>query len=423
MHTLLFLNPGHFHAALTLREPHPRISEEVFVYAEPGPDLERFLEIVESFNRRGESPTRWRLHTYTGPDCVDKLTQERRGDIAVIAGHNHTKMAAIHRMHREGFAVLADKPWLTGTAGIGMLRETMAGAPLAMDIMIARYEAAFALQYELCGERSVFGEFRGPDDGGPAIELESVHHLYKIVNGVPLVRPPWYFDIEVQGRGIVDVSSHLVDQAQWLVGRGDPLHMDRDVALVSSRRWPTPVPLDMYTRITGDRTFPEPAAPYVRGSVLEYDCNGEIHFDLRGVPVLVRVVWNLEPPAGGADTHRTLLRGTRAEIAIVQGPETGFRDELCVRPVEDAAGVAKALERAIAGWQQRFPGTALVPRGEELRIHIPDALRIGHEAQFSLLRDEFIGYVDAGEWPPALAANIVCRYSLIAQAGESAAMG
>lgn len=428
MHTLLFLNPGHFHAALTLRESHPRISEEVYVYAEPGPDLERFLEIVESFNRRNEHPTRWRLHTYTGPDCVDKLTEERRGDIVVIAGHNNTKMAAIHRMHREGFAVLADKPWLTGTAGIGMLRETLAGAPLAMDIMTTRYEASFALQYELCGNPDVFGEFRrpkngGPKDSAPAIELESVHHLYKIVNGVPLVRPPWYFDIEVQGRGIVDVSSHLVDQAQWLVGRGHPLDPDRDVALVSSRRWPTPVPLELYTRITGDRAFPEPAAPFVRDSVLEFDCNGDIRFDLRGVRVWVRVVWNLEPPPGGADTHRTLLRGTRAEIAIVQGPETGFRDELTVRPVEDAAGVAKALERAIAGWQQRFPGTALVPRGEELKIHIPDPLRIGHEAQFSLVRDEFIGYVDAGEWPPDLAANIVSRYSLIAQAGETAATG
>ena len=91
--------------------------------------------------------------------------------------------------------------------------------------------------------------------------------------------------------------------------------------------------------------------------------------------------------------------------------------------MEDGAGVAKALERAIAGWQQRFPGTALVTRGEELKIHIPDPLRIGHEAQFSLVRDEFLGYLDAGEWPPDLAANIVSRYSLIAQAGETAATG
>ena len=33
-YTLLFLNPGHFHAALTLREIHPLVNEEFHVYAE-----------------------------------------------------------------------------------------------------------------------------------------------------------------------------------------------------------------------------------------------------------------------------------------------------------------------------------------------------------------------------------------------------
>ncbi len=37
MQTLVFLNPGHFHAALTLRKSDPRVGEEIFVYAEEGP--------------------------------------------------------------------------------------------------------------------------------------------------------------------------------------------------------------------------------------------------------------------------------------------------------------------------------------------------------------------------------------------------
>ena len=36
MHTLLFLEPGHFHAALTLRVPQARAADEVFVYAREG---------------------------------------------------------------------------------------------------------------------------------------------------------------------------------------------------------------------------------------------------------------------------------------------------------------------------------------------------------------------------------------------------
>ena len=33
-HTLMMLNPGHFHAALTLRESHPLIDDDVHVFAE-----------------------------------------------------------------------------------------------------------------------------------------------------------------------------------------------------------------------------------------------------------------------------------------------------------------------------------------------------------------------------------------------------
>ncbi len=36
MTRLLFLDPGHFHAALTLRVSHPRVADEVFVYAADG---------------------------------------------------------------------------------------------------------------------------------------------------------------------------------------------------------------------------------------------------------------------------------------------------------------------------------------------------------------------------------------------------
>jgi hypothetical protein len=47
VHTLLFLDPGHFHAALTLRVPHPGIEDEIFVYAPPadgaGVELRDFL--------------------------------------------------------------------------------------------------------------------------------------------------------------------------------------------------------------------------------------------------------------------------------------------------------------------------------------------------------------------------------------------
>src|SRR5712691_11170839 len=73
MHTLLFLEPGHFHATLTLREPNPLVSPEIFVYSQdgpegPGPELRDFLALVERFNARAERPTRWRPVVVTSDD-------------------------------------------------------------------------------------------------------------------------------------------------------------------------------------------------------------------------------------------------------------------------------------------------------------------------------------------------------------------
>ena len=73
MFTLAFLDPGHFHAALTLRERHPLLSDEVRVYARPGPELDAFLALVRAFNGRAERPTAWRPVVYAGEAPLESL--------------------------------------------------------------------------------------------------------------------------------------------------------------------------------------------------------------------------------------------------------------------------------------------------------------------------------------------------------------
>ena len=132
MHTLTVLDPGHFHAALTLREAHPLLEREVHVYARPGPELEKFLAIVNSFNTRDTRPTGWQLKVWEGEAPLEQLIAERRGGMVVVAGRNDTKMAAIHRLHSEGFHVLADKPWVIESGAIPLLHEATTAPPLAM---------------------------------------------------------------------------------------------------------------------------------------------------------------------------------------------------------------------------------------------------------------------------------------------------
>jgi hypothetical protein len=136
-----------------LRERHPSLSDDIYVYSEPRPDLDHFLEIVESFNNRQVNPTCWKLNVYRGKDCLEKLIDEKKGDIAVLAGRNNTKMENIDTLNRAGLAILADKPWVTTQAALPFLRSTMASdRPLAADIMTERYEIATLLQKEFLAE-------------------------------------------------------------------------------------------------------------------------------------------------------------------------------------------------------------------------------------------------------------------------------
>ena len=418
MHHLIFPNPGHFHAALTLRKSDPRLSPDIFVYAEAGAELEAFLGLVNAFNTRAENPTHWVPHVVTGADWFARLIAERKGDIAVLAGKNDRKMAHIRKLHDAGFHVLADKPWVVDTAGLPDLRAAMAGPPLVMDIMTERHEVTLVLLRSLLADPQVFGKFAG-SEAMPALEVETTHQLYKTVNGKVLVRYPWYFDIRVQGDGIVDIPTHLVDQVQWLMGDHANVYA-RDVELQRARRWSTDLDADAFQRITRLATFPEALQPHVRQGVLRYLCNGEIGFRLRGVPARVRSVWGLTTTPT-ADDYRLVCRGTRAEIVLEHGAHADSGRRLLVTPrAADAASVGAALSALVAQWQAVHPGVQAVRRQDGWEIVVPAALLIGHEDHFAMVLEEFLGHLERGAWPKHLASNIITKYTLLAEATKLA---
>jgi len=416
-HTLVVLDPGHFHAALTLRQRRPRLNDDVHVYAADGPDLENFLRMVRTFNRRAEYPTRWNLRVYRGEDHFERLRSERPGDVVIIAGKNNTKMASIHRLHADGFFVLGDKPWLIDPGQIGMLKEAAATPPLAMDIMTERHDVATRLQAALAAQPGVFGRLRNDGDQ-PAISMKSVHHLYKIVNGVPLVRPAWVFDVAVQGEGITDVTTHLVDLAQWITGGGEACDYDRDVELGSARQWPTEVPRHMFTRITGLDDFPEALRNRVSDGALSYLCNAAMSFRLRGRTVSIESKWALAVPEGGGDTHYARIRGTAADLIVEHSGRTHYLTELTVRPVEGGAAYAAALGRAIESLEGEFPGLGIEPLAGEFRITVPHASRTTHEQHFANVLDEFLSRIDRGELSDNYRRDLVAKYTLLARAAE-----
>jgi predicted dehydrogenase len=416
VHTLLFLDPGHFHAALTLRVPHPGIEDEIFVYAPDGVELRDFLALVKRFNLRSEQPTRWRPTVLTSGDPIERLVTERRGDVVVLAGRNGGKARAIRRLHDAGFHVLADKPWLVEPGDLEDVRQSLGARPLAWEIMTGRHDLAARLMKRLVDLPDVFGRFRGD---GPALELESVHHLDKLVDGAPLRRPCWYFDVRVQGSGAVDIPTHLVDQTQWLAeGAGKPT--DEAPKLSSARAWPTRVPAEAFQRITKQPAFPAELRPFVADDALEYLCNAELSYQVSGVSARVAARWNVAAPAGGGDRYRAAAHGSGADIVLEQGPETANRRRVTIEPRGQADRVARAVRDAVASWQAELPGVGVESGiGGGMALVLPPALAAGHEAHFAIVLDSLVRAIDDGGWPAAPAARTLAKYTLLAEAAAA----
>jgi predicted dehydrogenase len=409
MHTLLFLEPGHFHATLTLREPNPLISPEIFVYAQDGPEGRDFLALVERFNARAERPTRWRPVVVTAGDPLARLIAERRGEVVVLAGRNGGKARTFRRLHEAGFHVLADKPWLVEPEDLADVRASLTGWPLVMEIVTGRHDVAARLFKRLVDSRELFGDFRADD---PAIELASVHHLEKLVDGAPLRRPPWFFDVRVQGGGAVDITTHVVDQTQWLFeGRGVA---PAETRLDSARQWATPVALEAFRRITDETEFPPELRACVHDGVLDYLCNAELAYRIGDVAARAAVSWNVSTPPGGGDTSATVARGTKADVLMERAAHTGYRRKLLVQPHDVAERVLIDLVAAI---NADLPGVGVTPADSgRYEVTIPPALDTGHESHFARVLDEFLRLIDEHRWSPALAERTLAKYTLLADA-------
>ena len=415
MHALLFLEPGHFHAALTLRVRNPRVDPAIHLYATPGPERDAFVALVRSFNSRAEDPTEWDLVVHESDDPERALVEERRGAAVVLAGRNQPKLGAIARLHAAGFHVLADKPWLTDRAALPDLERATAAWPIAMDVMTFRHDAVARLTRRMAASEELFGGFAESSEE-PAIDLQSTHHLLKMVNGAPLTRPAWYYDTRIQGNGLVDIQSHMTDQAQWLVGEGPGFDPGRDFELDGAQLWGTAVPLDLFRASTGLDDFPDTLADRVTDDVLDLACNGEIRYRLGGVSVRQRAEWGQREPEGGGDAHGATVRGTRATIVTRRGSETGFRPELHVAPRDTGRRFDARLDEAISKWKRELPGLSHRPSSLGREIVVADMLHTPHEAHFAMVLDDFLDLLDANEWPALLAARIRRRYTLLANA-------
>jgi predicted dehydrogenase len=422
---LMTVDPGHFHAALVQKEMYAGVSERVDVYAPVGNDLNEHLNRIAAFNKRGEQPTTWDVQVHTGPDFFQRMLRERPGNVVILSGRNRGKIAQIVESVNAGLHVLADKPWILKSDDLPMVAAALAAADakgvVAYDIMTERFEATNSLQRALVNDKATFGDIVQGTAEEPAVYMESVHYLKKVVAGAPNIRPPWFFDTAEQGEGFNDIGTHLVDLVQWTLFPEQAIDASSDVRVLSAQRWPTSISELDFRSVTNEARFPQSLSASVKDGTLEYYCNTLVSYTLRGIHAKLNVIWDWKPPAGGGDTHFAVYRGTRARVEVRQTRADRYLPELFVVPAAAAMKpqVVAALTAKIEALKKDYPGLGVEDRGAELHITIPDALRVGHEAHFAQVTASFLKYLrDRRTLPAWERPNMLAKYHVTTKGTE-----
>src|SRR5690554_341360 len=359
---LVVLDPGHFHASLLQKFPQRQVNDTVYVYAPKGDELNQYLVSIESYNQRLENPTSWYTKVYDGEDYLEKMVEEKKGNVVILAGNNKKKTRYIYHSIKAGLHVLSDKPMVINRESFYLLvdayEDAQANELQLYDVMTERYEILNTLTRELIGNSELFGQLQKGTPEEQSVVMENVHHYFKDVSGSTLIRPAWFYDVEQQGEAIADVGTHLVDLVNWQCFADEVIDYERDVDVIYAHHWPTILTLEDFTRSTGLISFPEFLQRYVNdNSELEVFGNGSINYQVKGINIAVSALWNYEAPPGGGDTYSARIKGTKASIEIKQDSSVNYIKELFIEktPLIDEQTFEFHLTEMVEKLQVSYP--------------------------------------------------------------------
>ncbi len=418
------LDPGHFHAALVHKVMYPQVDSTAYLFAPKGSEEKAFLDKINSYNNRSDHPTHWDMQTYLGGDYLQKMIDDHPGNVMITAGKNSKKIDYVLSAIDAGINVYADKPLVINPDGFKKLKKAFETAEkndiLLYDIMTERFEVTTALQKFLSQDEDLFGTLIDGTPEEPAITKESVHHFYKYVSGAPLVRPAWFFDVNEEGDGLVDVTTHLVDLVQWEAFPEQIIDTNA-IEMLSARRWATPLTAEEFTAVTGVPEIPDYLQNVVEDDKIQVQCNGEMIYKINGKTAKVSVIWNYKAPEGAGDTHYSVMRGSNCDLIIKQGEDEDFKPTLYISSAEDISSAIDESLSAAANFGFSGCTSEKLPNGL-WRITIPDLLKVGHEAHFAQVTENYLDYLSEGTMPDWEVPNMIAKYFTIMEAYKMAGL-
>jgi predicted dehydrogenase len=270
--------------------------------------------------------------------------------------------------------------------------------------MTGRFEIKSILLKEIAQLPEIFGKLQNGTSEQPAIEMGSIHHYYKKVSGNILVRPGWYYDVEQQGEGIVDVTTHMVDFIQWGCFPNQVIQKS-DIEIISAKRWPTVVTKEDFKSVTQLDEYPDYLKKDIKGDNLIVYANGEMIYKIKGIVAKLSIEWRNKSADGKGDTGKTVLRGTNCTLEIRNG-----NLHIIASEKNDLGLFAGNLEKAIV---QDLPQTGLgieKVNNNTWKVIIPERYSVPHETNFSQVMQNFLGYLKEGKLPSWEVSNMITKY-------------
>jgi hypothetical protein len=106
------------------------------------------------------------------------------------------------------------------------------------------------------------------------------------------------------------------------------------------------------------------------------------------------------------------MRGTKATLKILQGPNESFKPVLYIIPNNNNnnAGFEKALQASVQKMQSQFEGVGIEKTKDGYKVAVPAKFNENHEEHFARVVQAFLGYLDNNNMPNLEVHNMIAKF-------------